>query len=185
MAKQNCRNGTKAAKDFNYNPDNFREHGEAQRTALDSLLNEVGWVTGVIVNKTTNRLIDGHLRVEEGLKQSPEAQIPFTQVDLSEEEERKILLVLDPIGALATMDAENFQSLAESIDFNSKSLDELIAQLSENEQLESDNEPNLDDPDFSYENQFGVIVECDDEAHQKEVFDALTEQGYKVKVVVV
>ena len=34
-------------------------------------------------------------------------------------------------------------------------------------------------------NQFGVIVICESEAHQEEVYNALVESGYKVKVVVV
>jgi len=34
-------------------------------------------------------------------------------------------------------------------------------------------------------NQFGVIVICNNEAHQEEVFNTLTGMGYKIKVVVV
>jgi len=34
-------------------------------------------------------------------------------------------------------------------------------------------------------NQYGVIVMCDNEAHQEEVYNSLLESGYKVKVVVV
>ncbi len=34
-------------------------------------------------------------------------------------------------------------------------------------------------------NQFGVIVICESEAHQEEVYNTLIESGYKVKVVVV
>lgn len=178
-------NGEKAAKEFKYNPLNWRQHNDVQRSAMDGVLSEIGWVQGVIENVRTGNLIDGHLRVEEAMKLGEETIVPFVQVDLSEEEEKKILLVLDPIGALATMDAENFLELADSVDLHSDALQELIAEMSKDQTAESDNEPNLNDPDFNYENQFGVIVECDGEDHQREVFDALTTQGFKVKVVVV
>jgi hypothetical protein len=36
----------------------------------------------------------------------------------------------------------------------------------------------------NYKEQYGVIVICKDETHQREVFDALTSQGYEPKVVV-
>lgn len=38
---------------------------------------------------------------------------------------------------------------------------------------------------FKYRPQFGVIVLCKDEAHQSKVFQRLTLQGYKLKVVCV
>lgn len=38
---------------------------------------------------------------------------------------------------------------------------------------------------FKYKPKFGVIVNCDDESHQKNVYEQLTEQGYNLKVVVV
>lgn len=41
------------------------------------------------------------------------------------------------------------------------------------------------DTGIDVKNQYGVIVICDDEAHQEQVYNSLTEQGYKTKVVVV
>ena len=38
---------------------------------------------------------------------------------------------------------------------------------------------------FRYQPKFGVIINCDDEEHQKHVYDALNAQGYSLKVVVV
>lgn len=48
---------------------------------------------------------------------------------------------------------------------------------------EAENPVNTDG--ISVSNQYGVIVICDDEAHQEQVYNSLTEQGYKTKVVVV
>lgn len=38
---------------------------------------------------------------------------------------------------------------------------------------------------FKYQPKYGVIVICDDEAHQQQVYDNLKSQGYRLKVVVV
>src|SRR5687767_6711495 len=44
-------------------PKNWRVHPDHQKTALSGVLDEVGWVQNVIVNRTTGRVLDGHLRV--------------------------------------------------------------------------------------------------------------------------
>lgn len=183
--------GEKPASEFNFNPLNWRQHSQQQRSALNDVLSRVGWVTGVIENVRTGNLLDGHARVEEALTKGADTLVPFIQVDLSLEEEKQILAVLDPIGAMATTDAEKLQELVETLDFDSDALTDMLAALlpQDLESLEdaanASDEPNLNDPNFSYSNQYGVIVECDGELHQKEVFDRLTGMGLRVKVVVV
>jgi hypothetical protein len=118
--------GVKAAKDFKFNPGNWREHGKFQREALNGSLSEIGWVTGVIENISTGNLIDGHARVEEALQQGPDTPVPFIQVELSEDEEKKILAVLDPISALATTNSDKLKELTSMLEFQSGALAELI-----------------------------------------------------------
>lgn len=36
---------------------------------------------------------------------------------------------------------------------------------------------------FKYKEQYGVVIICNDESHQKEVFEKLKKQGLKLKVV--
>ena len=67
-------------------------------------------------NIITKNLIDGHARVEEALKLGEDPPVPYLQVDLTEAEEKEILALLDPIGALATTDTEKLQELFESIE---------------------------------------------------------------------
>jgi hypothetical protein len=38
---------------------------------------------------------------------------------------------------------------------------------------------------FNYREQFGIVVVCRDEKHQRQVFKDLGKQGYKLKVVTV
>jgi len=103
--------GEKAASDFKFNPANWRRHPPEQQAAITRILETVGWVTGVIENVTTGNLIDGHLRIESALQIEPATVIPFTKVELTEAEEKKILLLLDPISSMATTDDELIQML--------------------------------------------------------------------------
>jgi len=84
-------------------PRNHRIHPGAQAKALNALLDDVGWVGEVIVNIATDTVIDGHLRVAEAISKG-EPTVPCAFVDLTEEEERKVLATLDAICDLAIVD---------------------------------------------------------------------------------
>ncbi len=129
--------GEKAASEFNFNPLNWREHPQVQRDALNEILSKVGWVTGVIVNVNTNRLVDGHARIEEALRLDPTLPVPYTLVDLTEDEEKELLLLLDPIGGLAVTNIDKFMELAEMVDLDSSGLLEVVASLSRQDQIDT------------------------------------------------
>jgi len=94
------------------NPLNWRIHPKGQSEAMGKVLDKVGWVANVIVNKRTGNLVDGHLRVGMAIARS-EPTVPVSYVDLSEEEERLVLLSLDPMAGLAIPDKELLASLVE------------------------------------------------------------------------
>lgn len=96
------------------NPLNWRIHPEVQQDELEKVLEIVGWVQDVIVNQRTGHMVDGHLRVQLALRRDEE-EVPVTYIDISEEEERLVLLVLDPLAALAGTDKEKQSSLAEEV----------------------------------------------------------------------
>lgn len=108
------RRGVMNPADIVANPENWRTHPKFQEQALTQMLGKVGWVRAVIVNETTGRLVDGHLRVLSAVKQKQKS-IPVTFVKLSEDEERKVLTLLDPIGGLAIADAEALESLSNEL----------------------------------------------------------------------
>jgi len=87
------------------NPRNWRSHPASQRAAINGVLKDVGWVSRVLVNRTTGFMIDGHLRVEEAIR-SGAPTVPVDYVELDEREEAVVLATLDPIGAMATTERE-------------------------------------------------------------------------------
>jgi len=114
------------------NPFNFRNHPKHQRQALNGVLNEIGWIQDVIVNRTTGHIIDGHLRVD--LAKEKGEKVPVKYVELTEQQEKIALASIDPLGAMAEQDQAMLDDLLESIDIVAD--DELNAFL---ESLMSDN----------------------------------------------
>lgn len=123
--------GEQAAISFMANPLNWRIHPKAQREALTGVLSEVGWVQSVIVNRTTGNVVDGHARIEEALKLGDETPVPFVEVDLSEAEEQKILLTIDPISAMAAADKQNLDALLRDVGTASSAVADMLTDLAE------------------------------------------------------
>ena len=110
------------------NPRNFRIHPKHQQDALAGVLDEVGWVDDVIVNRTTGHIIDGHLRVSLALKRGERA-VPVKYVELSEAEEALILATFDPISALAAQDDALLRDLLEDVQTDNAAILSLLADL--------------------------------------------------------
>jgi hypothetical protein len=96
------------------NPRNWRQHPLHQRQALRELLERVGWVQQVVVNRTTGHLVDGHLRVELA-REDGAARVPVLYVELDDEEEQLVLATLDPVAALAAPDIDQLHDLVEQL----------------------------------------------------------------------
>jgi hypothetical protein len=107
--------GTKRAADFKFNAGNYRRHGDEQRLTLRVMLTDVGWAAAAIENVRTGNLIDGHARIEEALREDPDQQVPYLKVDLSESEEKAVLLSLDPISTMADIDPAAFEELYQQV----------------------------------------------------------------------
>lgn len=117
--------GTENPTNLLANPFNFRRHPKDQLRALEGALDTIGWVQNVIVNETTQHLIDGHARVELAMRKG-ETEIPVVYVRLSEAEEKIALATLDPIGGLAATDDELLQSLLDGINTENDMLAEFL-----------------------------------------------------------
>lgn len=113
------------------NPQNWRLHPDKQQRTLDGALKEVGWIQQVIVNKRTGRIVDGHLRVSLALHHN-ETAIPVLYVDLTEDEERKALALIDPIVAMANGDVAAYEALTEGMTTEDVWLRELLDSTARN-----------------------------------------------------
>ena len=114
--------------DLKAHPANFRKHPAGQLEALRGSLNELGWVQAVIVNQNTGNVVDGHARLDEALKEGTE-KIPVLYVNLTEEEEKKVLVVLDQITEMARRDGDAMLEVLASIEFQDQGLTALVEKL--------------------------------------------------------
>jgi DNA methylase len=112
------------------NERNWRSHPTLQHEALAGVLEQVGWVGQVLVNRTTGRLVDGHLRVELALARG-EASVPVTYVELSEAEEALVLATLDPLAAMAEADAGKLAELLAQLQSDDAAVTRLLADLAD------------------------------------------------------
>lgn len=116
--------GIKAADQFMPNELNWRTHPQRQRDAVQASLRELGWIGVVVENRRTGKLIDGHERVWQALKNNE--QVPYIEVDLSEEEERLALAVFDPITYMAETDTAILDELLREVNTGESALQELL-----------------------------------------------------------
>lgn len=131
-------------RDITPNPDNWRRHPDVQRRYVDGALREVGWVREPIVNRTTGRLIDGHLRVEQAIA-AGESAIPVAYVELTAREEQIALATHDAITANAATDDDMLRTLLNGTQAEDEALQELLADLQPEPQADDDDDP--DDPE--------------------------------------
>lgn len=110
------------------NPANFRRHPKRQLEALEEALGRVGWVQRVVVNRRTGHVVDGHARVELGLRRG-EATIPVVYVDLSEAEEHVVLATLDPLAAMASTDDAMLEQLLGDLRNGDAEVERLLASV--------------------------------------------------------
>lgn len=123
--------GERPAIEFQANEYNFRLHPDNQRQALRGSLSDLGWIQRVIVNRTTGNLIDGHARVEEAILQGNDTPVPFTEVELTEEEERLALTMLDPIAAEAETSRVKLEALLSQVNSGNAAVMEFLSRQAE------------------------------------------------------
>ena len=142
------------------NEANTRTHGGKQQNAMESILDEIGWIQDVIVNRRTSEewepgkrnvetVVDGHMRIMLALRRD-EKSVPVKYVDLSPAEEAMALATFDPIGALAGVDREKLAGLLHDVHTTDATLQKFCAEMAEKSGLEwgeketKDAEPQVD-----------------------------------------
>jgi ParB-like chromosome segregation protein Spo0J len=118
--------------DLTGHPLNHRVHPQAQRDVVRDSIAQFGFVKSVLVNRKTGYIIDGHERVWQALdarESDPTVTVDVEYVDLSEDEERAVLAVLDASTEMAEVDQDKLSELLDGIAFESDAVDALIADL--------------------------------------------------------
>ena len=163
------------------NPRNWRMHPESQRAALRSLLAEVGYAGALLareLNDGSLELIDGHLRAET----TPDEVVPVLVLDVNATEAEKILLTYDPLAAMAETDHEQLAALLAEVEFIRPEIVELLQGVA-NTVVEIAGECSSEREDVVIPESWQVVVECRDEADQREVFERMYGEGRRCRVL--
>ena len=114
------------------NPRNWRTHPDAQKAALAEVLADpaIGWAGVLLYNEQTGHLIDGHARLELD-SIADDDPVPVVTGSWTEAAERKILLTLDPLAAMAEADAGRLRELLEDTDLGTGPLNRIAQDLAE------------------------------------------------------
>jgi hypothetical protein len=141
--------GTENPQSLIPNPLNYRIHPKHQQDALSGVLDDVGLVQNIIVNRRTGEdwpegernvqtVIDGHLRIALAIEHG-ESEIPVTYVDLTKKEESLILATIDPLSSLAIVDHDKLEDLLQLVNTDNTSIMEMLSDLSGVPGIKSDN----------------------------------------------
>ena len=109
------------------NPNNWRQHPVMQRTALESMLDDVGLADVLLAYENNGELmlIDGHLRAD----LLGDDVVPVGVLDLTQEEADKVLATLDPLAGLALADESLLQDLITNLKFNDEAIVDMLNEL--------------------------------------------------------
>jgi hypothetical protein len=165
-------------------PDNWRIHSGLQEEAVEGAIDEIGFVRAVLVNRRSGRVLDGHLRIAIAIRRG--YTVPVDYVDLTEDEEYRVLALLDSTAALAGTDDEKVKAViaAQSVPENraialmfDRSLDAAAIIAAVGARTETAGVANPAPPSAAF------IVECHDAGERRELMDRLRSEGFSCRAL--
>lgn len=160
--------------------------------AVDAVANsikEFGFKVPIIVDKN-NVIVAGHTRLKAAQKLGMDEVPVIVADDLTDDQIKAFRLADNKVGEIATWDFSKLEEELTNIDMDMGlfefDLNELLSHDNDSngEYVENDDDINTES-NFNYKEQYGVIVTCNSEAEQEEVYNRLTEEGFTCKVVTV
>lgn len=159
---------------------NFRKHPDRQRTAMDGILEEVGFAGAIVARELEDdryEIIDGHLRAD----MTGDTEVPVVVTDLSEAEAKKVLATYDALGGMAEIDQNTLGNLLAEVDFINQSLGDLINGLA----VDTSDVPidDINEVSMDLKPVFKVVIECDDELQQLQLLERFGKEGLKCQAL--
>lgn len=170
------------ASELRPHPKNWRTHPAAQQEALRGVLAEIGYAGALLARELDDgslELIDGHLRADT----TPDADVPVLVLDLDEREAAKLLALHDPLTAMAEKNEEVLAGLLDMVETENGAVRAMI------DTMRGKRESPVDVPeadpvgDVVIPEAFQVVIECRDEAEQRNVFERMVGEGYACRLL--
>jgi len=170
------------ASELRPNPRNWRTHPQAQRDALCGVLAEVGYANALLARELPDgslELIDGHLRAET----TPDMEVPVLILDLNDSEAAKLLALHDPLAAMAEANDEMLAGLIADVETENDAVQAMLDRMIQDPETPVEDIADEGSREVNVPEAFQVVVECRDEADQQAIYERLSGEGYKCKLL--
>jgi ParB-like chromosome segregation protein Spo0J len=147
------------------------------------VLAEVGYADALLARELPDgslELIDGHLRAET----TPDMEVPVLILDLDDAEAAKLLALHDPLAGMAEANDEILAELIENVETDNAAVQALLDRMIQDPELPAEEDfDNETSREVDVPEAFQVVVECRDEADQQSIYERLSGEGYKCKLL--
>lgn len=159
--------------------------GEAVDKVASSI-KEFGFNVPIVIDKD-NVIITGHTRYKAAKKLKID-EVPCIYAEHLTPAQVKAYRIADNKVSefstwnndLLSIEIEQLQELDFDLELTGLEITEITDLISGDDEEE---EPEVSEANFNYQEQYGVIVMCEDEEQQEKIYNDLLEQGYTCKVV--
>lgn len=153
---------------------NNPRNNDAAVDAVAASIKEFGFKVPIIIDKD-NVIVAGHTRLKAAQKIGLEKVPCIKADDLTPEQLKAFRLADNKVGELATWDFDKLEEELAEIDLD----------MSAFGFIEEDDESDTERKDLSgnVNEMYQVIIDCEDEGQQAEIFEQLKEEGYKCHVL--
>lgn len=159
--------------------------GEAVDKVASSI-KEFGFNVPLVIDKD-NVIITGHTRYK-AAKKLKLKEVPCIYAEhLSPAQVKAYRIADNKVSEFSTwnndmlaIEIEQLQELDFDLELTGLEIIEITDLISGDDEEE---EPEVSEANFNYQEQYGVIVMCEDEEQQEKIYNDLLEQGYTCKVV--
>jgi hypothetical protein len=161
---------------------NPRIHPEAQRAALQAMYDEIGFARSLLVYELPDsrlKLIDGHLRASF----DPEQMVEVEVLDVNDAEARRLLLAIDPLVLLAQYEAQTLSELRALTEPESAAVRQIWEAVEAAGQAVGEAIEKAKHDANELAEQWLLLIECDDEAHQVELLQRFQSEGLRCRAL--
>ena len=164
---------------------------DAASERLAYTIQEHGWTTPILAQKSSGRIIGGHTRLKAALKIGL-TEVPVVYLDVDDMQADSIAIADNRLGEIAEWDGAELAKLLEEIEaeggdllaigYNDADWSELIESLDESE-AEPFKDDELDTSAQMGDLEFRVVVECASEEEQTKAIEMLTKGGFTCRAL--
>jgi hypothetical protein len=157
---------------------NPRTHSDAQRAALQSLYDEIGFARSLLAYELSDgrlKLIDGHLRASI----TPDEMVDVEVLDVGDTEARALLMAIDPLAQLAGYESGVLDELRRVVEADSAAVKSLWQALAESEAARRKLRNVGDKSADSVPSQLLIVIDCENESHQVVLLRRFRKEGLR------